>query len=156
MDELISHFVEVRAEFLDVLGRFPARRRGDVLFGKWNLKDLVAHLAGWDQYFVELLVSLQAGEEPPYWGNMTKFNEASVQKRRESPWEVVYDEFVAAGDEFIRCCTQLPAELRDVRFWKGRSYTPARILEINIHHYAVSHLKQVKRKLASLETEETA
>ena len=132
MDELISHFVEVRAEFLDVLGRFPARRRGDVLFGKWNLKDLVAHLAGWDQYFVELLVSLQAGEEPPYWGNMTKFNEASVQKRRESPWEVVYDEFVAAGDEFIRCCTQLPAELRNLVLNAGQRILYAVNTAINV------------------------
>jgi len=63
---------------------------------------------------------------------------------------------VVVGDEFIRCYTQLPTELWDVRFWKGRSYTPVRILEINIHHYAVSHLTQVKDKLASLEAGETS
>jgi hypothetical protein len=156
MDELVSQFEEVRAEFLDVLRQFPARNRSRILFGKWSLKDVVAHLTGWDQYFVDILISLQAGEEPPYWGNMDKFNEASVQKRRKKPWRAVYDEFVDAGDEFIRCYTQLPTELRDARFWKGRSYTPIRILEIDIHHYAVSHLKPIKKALARIETEKTS
>lgn len=152
MDELLSQFIEVRDELIETLHRFPAPSRSVVLFGDWNLKDVVAHLTGWDRYFIDILDSLQAGEEPPYWGSMTKFNEASVQKRKETSWEVVLGEFVASGDEFIHRYNQLPAGYWDVRFWKGRSYTPVRILEVNIHHYG-SHLPQVKRKLARLEKE---
>jgi hypothetical protein len=152
MNELLSQFTEVRDEFIEILQRFPAPRRSAVLFGEWNLKDVIAHLTGWDRYFTDILDCLQAGEEPAYWGNMTKFNEVSVQKRRESSWEVVYDEFVATGEEFIHRYDQLPEELRGGKFWRGRSYTPVRILEVNIHHYG-SHLAQVKRKLARLEKE---
>lgn len=153
MDKLLSQFKEIREEFVEILDRFPAPSRSVVLFGDWNLKDVLAHLTGWDRYFIDILDALQAGEEPPYWGNMSKFNEASVQKRRESSWEVVFDDFVATGEAFIHCYNQLPAEYREVRFWKGRSYTPVRMLEINIHHYGKSHLPQVKRKLVRLEKE---
>jgi hypothetical protein len=141
------------SNFLKSWTAFPRRVESAVLFGDWNLKDVVAHLTGWDRYFIDILDALQAGEEPPYWGNMTKFNEASVQKRRESSWEVVNDEFVATGEEFIHRYNQLPAEYREVSFWKGRSYTPVRMLEINIHHYGKSHLPQIKKKLARLEKE---
>ncbi|MFX0145376.1 MAG: maleylpyruvate isomerase N-terminal domain-containing protein [Candidatus Hodarchaeota archaeon] len=152
MDELLSQFIEIREEFNKILDRFPALSRSVVLFGDWNLKDLIAHLTGWDRYFVDILDSLQAGEEPPYWGNMTRFNKTSVQKRSASSWEDNYDEFVATGEEFIRRYNQLPVEFRWNRFWRRRSYTPVRILEINIHHYG-SHLSQVKRKLYRLEKE---
>jgi hypothetical protein len=153
MDELLSQFTEIREEFIEILDRFPPARRGEVLFSDWNLKDVVAHLTGWDRYFIDILDALRTGHAPPYWGNMTKFNEAAVQKRRKSSWEIVYDEFVATGEEFIHRYNQLPAEYREARFWKGKSYTPFRILEINIHHYGKSHLQQIKKKLSRLEKE---
>ena len=151
MKELLSRFQEVRTEFIETLNRFPAPQRGEVLFGNWDLKDVVAHITGWDRYFVEILDHLESDEEPPYWKNMTGFNEGTLTKSRKSSWESVCAEFVSGGEEFIRRYADLPSELWDVRFWKGRSYTPQRMLEINIHHYGKSHLVQVRQKLDNLE-----
>jgi hypothetical protein len=150
MDQPLSRFVEVRSRVLEALHRFPARSRTDVLFDEWSLKDVVAHLAGWDTYFTAILTCLETGEEAPFWGNMTEFNKASVGKRRALPWESVYDEFVAAGDEFIHRYGQLSKKTAGARFWKARPYTPANIVDINIHHYGKSHLPDMERRLAVL------
>jgi hypothetical protein len=151
MDELISRFAEVRDDFIETLQRFPTVKRDVVLFGEWSLKDVIAHFVGWDRYFIDLLDSLQVDEEPPYWQNMTKFNKASVDKRRESSWEAVYEAFVSTSEEFIRRYRLLPEALREIRFWRNKSYSPISILEINIHHYEKSHLAQIKKTLSGIE-----
>lgn len=150
MDKPISRFVEVRNQLLEALRRFPARSRNEILFAEWTLKDVVAHLAGWDQYFTAILECLETGEKAPFWGNMTEFNKASVGKRKSAPWKAVYDEFVAAGEEFMRRYGELSEETANTRFWKGRPYTPAMIIEINVHHYAKSHLPEIEKKLAAV------
>lgn len=134
MDQPAAEFAGVRAELLAALGRFPAKNRNDILFGEWSLKDVTAHLAGWDRYFTDILECLGAAEGAPYWGNIKRFNEASVEKRRHSSWKVVYDEFTAASEDFIDRYGQLSAALSNSRFWSGRPYTPAKILRVNIHH----------------------
>jgi len=156
MYQPIERFAEVREQVLHAIRRFPAQRREDELFGEWTLKDLVAHLTGWDVYFTTILSCLETGEKAPYWGNMNKFNEASVGKRRDSSWKKVYDEFVAAGREFIRCYGQLSDKAAERRFWKSKSYTPASIVRINIHHYAKSHLPEIEKVLAALTREQVA
>jgi hypothetical protein len=156
MYQPVERFAEVRDQVLDAIRRFPARHRKDVLFGEWSLKDLVAHLTGWDVYFTTILRCLETAEKAPYWGNITKFNEASVEKRRASSWKKVYEEFVVAGHEFIRCYGQLSEKTAETRFWKSKSYTPASIIRINIHHYAKSHLPEIEKKIAALKREQVA
>ena len=156
MDQPAAEFAGVRAELLAALRRSPAKNRNDILFGEWNLKDVTAHLAGWDRYFTDILECLEAAEEALYWGNIKRFNEASVEKRRRSSWKVVYEEFTTAGEDFIDRYGQLSAELLNSRFWSGRPYTPAKILRINLHHYGQSHLPEITRKLAALEARHPA
>jgi hypothetical protein len=150
MDQPISRFVEARSRLLDALQRFPSRHRNDVLFDQWSLKDLVAHLTGWDQYFAAILASLQEGQEPPFWGKLREFNEASVGKRRALSWKKVHGEFVAAGDGFIRAYGELSPKTAHTKFWNGKSYTPARIIDINAHHYGESHLPEIEAMLVKL------
>ena len=80
MDQPVAEFAGVRAELLAALRQFPAKNRNDILFGEWSLKDVTAHLAGWDRYFTDILECLEAAEEAPYWGTIKRFNEASVEK----------------------------------------------------------------------------
>lgn len=148
MDELLDRFQEIRAEFINVLQRFPASERMERLFDQWCLKDVVAHLAGWDRYFVDIVVALEEGDKPPYWGSMVQFNEISVEKRKDQPWESVFDEFVANSEAFVQRYKQIPEAMWAARFWEHKSITPIKMLEINIHHYEKDHLAKVKEVLA--------
>jgi hypothetical protein len=148
MDELLDRFQEIRTEFIDVLQQIPASKRTERLFNQWCLKDVVTHLAGWDRYFVDIADALEAGEEPAYWGSKAKFNAASVEKRKDQPWDSVFAEFVTNGEAFIQRYMQIPASMWAARFWNHKSITPVQMLEINIHHYEKDHLVKVKKILA--------
>ena len=147
MNELVSRFAQDRQDLLDTLKDFPADRVEEVAFGKWNLRCLVAHLAGWDGFFTELVKLLRAGSKVPYWGEIDAFNEASVQARADWTWKKVYDEFVSAGEAFIAEYGSLEEELWDRRFWAQGPVTPGQIVEINIHHYE-GHLAKIVERLA--------
>ncbi len=150
MKKLVNQFIKVRKEFIETLKKFPIDQVDKRLFGEWNLKDVLAHLAGWDTYFTEILSCLKRGNEIPYWSNIEKFNENSVGNRKYMSWNEVYDEFVSSGEEFIKEYLDVRQDYRSVRFWKKRSYTPTKILEINIHHYEKNHLDEIKEKLGKL------
>lgn len=148
MEERISEFSRVRAQVIELLNRFPVDRIDDILFDEWSLKSIVAHLAGWDRYFTDILKDLEGGMQAPYWGNIQKFNEESVARKIDDSWEEVYAEFVDAGEAFIKAYRQASLSLVEEKFWADRSYTPAEILEVNIHHYAESHLPQLEGGIA--------
>jgi hypothetical protein len=107
MKELVRRFTQDRQDLLDTLKGFPADRIQDVAFGEWDLQSVLAHLAGWDLYFAEMVRLFKAGEEVPKWGDINAFNEASVAARAGRTWGQVYEEFVSAGEAFI-------AEYRDL------------------------------------------
>ncbi len=151
MKQAISTFIEVRRELIEEIDRFPASKVDSVLFGEWSLKDVLAHLIGWDEYFARIVGLLKSGEDIPYWGSISSFNEASVNARRDLSWQEVYEEFIAVGEEFVRTYSQIPDNLQETRFWKNRNYSPSRILGVNIHHYAKSHLPEIKKKLVQLQ-----
>lgn len=148
MQQLVNRFARVRRSLLRALKGFPADRVEVALFGEWNLKCVLAHLAAWDSYFTEILGLLGAGEEVPYWGSIRKFNEASVKKREGWTWDEVHDEFVRAGEEFIEQYGSVGEGLWSKRFWKRRSYTPTKVVEINTHHYE-SHSEEIRNACPS-------
>ncbi|MGD8555598.1 MAG: hypothetical protein PVJ32_09190, partial [Anaerolineales bacterium] len=77
MDQRLSEFTQARQAVIEAIDHFPDDRVDEILFGEWSLKDVLAHLTGWDQYFVEILRLLRSGTEAPHWGSIAKFNQAS-------------------------------------------------------------------------------
>jgi len=148
MDLQVKQFVNARKEFIGALDRFPEDKRDDVLFGKWTLKDVVAHFTGWDIFCVGTLKLLEKGEPASYWGDVDKFNEEVVEKSKESNWNKIYKQFMKTGEQFIREYSNIPVQLQNKLIWPSKSYTPAKLLRINIHHYEKAQLKEIKRFLA--------
>ena len=47
-DALIANLVEARKNILNAASALPARQRDEIFLGSWSVKDLLAHLIGWD------------------------------------------------------------------------------------------------------------
>jgi uncharacterized damage-inducible protein DinB len=47
-DEIIASLVETRKELLAAASTLPAKDRDEIFLGVWSVKDLLAHLIGWD------------------------------------------------------------------------------------------------------------
>jgi len=66
-DRLIAELVETRRAILAAAGSLSPTRQDEVFLGHWSLKDLLAHLAGWDDANVEAIQALLEGRLPPFY-----------------------------------------------------------------------------------------
>lgn len=147
--QLVDKFVEARKNFIETIDKFPPDKRDEVLFGDWNLKDMLAHFSAWDQYFSQALSLHKAGKPVDHWQDVDEFNRLEINKRKSWPWEDIYQEFIRSGHDFI-------AEYRDVdestlnkAFWESLSYTytPLVALKDNIYNYEKAHVDEITKCL---------
>jgi hypothetical protein len=158
MDSLVvKRFAQVRSDLLKTVLNFPAGKAEEAICGEWNIKGVLAHIAGWDSYFAMIVRRLRMGEDVPYWGNnpswgenMEKRNEALVKEREGRTWDEVRDEFMKSGEEFLKEYRNLEGKLWSRRFWGKRNPTPAWVLKHNVEHYE-EHRKEIEEKLKEWE-----
>lgn len=147
MKKLIEEFKRSRQDFIETLEKFPKEKRSEILFGTWNLKDVVAHFSAWDIFFIAILKPLMENKPVPYWGNINDFNKKEVMQRKTWNWEKVYKEFVKSSNNFIGEYGNLPPSFVNKPFWQGKTHTPEKILKINIHHYQKAQSIEIKKLL---------
>jgi len=145
MNTPILQFKTAQMELLETINQFPKEKSGECCFGLWNLKDIIAHFSAWNWFFTNCFNLLQTGKDIPYWGNINEFNKVEVEKRKNWSWEKTYAELIESGEAFIQAYTALPNKLLDKPFWKGKKYTPLKLLHINIHHYQKAQLVEINR-----------
>ena len=151
--EVMSRFAQVRRDLMETVSRFPVDKTEEGVCGGWDIKCVLAHIAGWDTYFAMIARRLRMGQDVPYWGdnpdwgeNMEKRNEALVKEREGRPWNEVRDEFVKASEKFLEEYSHLEEKLWSRRFWAQRNPTPAWVVKHNAEHYE-EHMEEIERKL---------
>lgn len=143
MEKLIEDFKKARLVFIQALDNFPKDKRRSVLFDKWSLKDMVAHVSGWSIAGANAVRSLKQGKTPPWVESIYQFNKLNVQKRKDWSWERIYKELVKVSQEFVEEYESLPEELWEKKYWPKRTYTPLKIFRIELKHYRETHLPQI-------------
>ena len=149
MDKQLEEFEKVRLILIQSLNDFPKERREEVLFDKWSLKDVVAHLSGWMSAAANNIKSLKEGQTPLWVESIDKFNQDNVEKRRDWGWERLHQELVEVSNEFVQEYRGLPEELWEKKYWPNRSFTPKKILEIELKHWRDSHQLQLTKFISS-------
>lgn len=154
--ELVKRFAKVRSDLVETISNFPEDKAEEAVCGKWDIKGVLAHIAGWDTYFAMIVRRLRMGEDVPYWGdhaswgeNIERRNEALVKEREGRTGSEVRKEFVKAGEEFLKEYSNLEGDLWSRRFWRQRDPTPAWVLKHNLDHYE-EHREEIEKKLISL------
>jgi hypothetical protein len=147
INKLLDDFVKVRKEFIRTIDKFPENKRSWILFGKWSLKDILAHLSGWDKLTVESIEIFRKGEIPKWGLGVYDFNKKSVNERKRWSWKKIYKEFVDLQEEIINAYKSIPKEKYNQKIWTNRNETPLDFLRIDINHYKKEHLPEIKREL---------
>lgn len=80
--------------------------------GGWTVKEILAHLAGWDRWLRRELGRKVAGEEPDTSAlrDFDAFNAVNVAAWKERPLDEVVAEVTAARNEWVTWMLQLPEE----------------------------------------------
>jgi hypothetical protein len=93
-DGLIAGLVQARRKILDQVRLLAPDQQDQVFLGEWSVKDLLAHLEGWDHTNRDAVGEILAGRKPGFWVHYDRawrrYNAQLVaQYRRENLAEMV-------------------------------------------------------------------
>jgi uncharacterized damage-inducible protein DinB len=124
LDALIEENAAARAELMQAVDALPADQRLQPAFGDWSVKDVMAHLAGWQEGMAEYLEQAGRGERPriPDFedGDIDRYNHSRVAESADASWELVMGRLRAARERQEAAIRGLRA-LEPERYAEGRS-----------------------------------
>ncbi len=153
-DALLAEIAGTRQKILAAAAEIPPVLRFESFVGKWNVMDLLAHMAGWDDANREALDAVRAGQLPEFYRhaerNWVTFNDLLVSKYRENDFDALTAKVRATHRQLLEALEAVPAEdfTRDfgVRFRKYK-VTIDRLLRAELHDEK-EHLAQINRAAA--------
>ncbi|OGL53247.1 hypothetical protein A3K55_02015 [Candidatus Shapirobacteria bacterium RBG_13_44_7] len=142
----VDNLKSLRKELIDTIDAFPVAKREEILFDKWSLKDIIAHLSGWNIFTTESIQKFKSGNLSLWGGKVCDFNQKSINHRQHFNWQQTYDEFINSSREMIQEYESLSPDLSNQKIWPDKNYTSAKFLKIDINHYQ-EHLEKIKEQL---------
>ena len=154
-EQLIADLVDTRSKLLAAATSLPALQQDQVFLGVWSVKDLLAHLVGWDYANLEAVKAILASRLPAFYAHYDRdwrnFNARLVaEHKRDDPSELC-EAARASHRQLVEYVRTVPAEAfdedRGVRF-KGYKVTIRRTLQTEAEDEKV-HLDQITSFAAS-------
>jgi len=148
-EETISTLVKTRLDILAKVSTLSKTDRERVFLGTWSVKDLLAHLAGWDFTNAEAISSVLAGKLPSFYDyrdhDWQTYNSLLVEKYRKNSFRELLASVKNSQKKLIGHLRSVAAEdfNRDfgVRF-RGYKVTVQRLLEAEAKDEQV-HYRQI-------------
>jgi len=134
-DKLIQELSEARAKMRKV-----AERAGEniEIYVPWKMKEVLAHITGWDDATIAALSSHAAGDTPatPARRGIDYYNAETVSTREELPYPHIVREWENTREQLIKVLQTMPDEKFDqpLVFPWGPTGSVAEIVGIMIHH----------------------
>ena len=152
-DEIIAGLVETRIKTLDAISSLSPALQDEVFLGVWSVKDLLAHLVGWDYANIEAVDAIRAGRLPGFYSyhdrDWQAFNARLIAEYKEGDFDDLIVSVQESHRQLVRLLEIVPAEEldadKDVRF-KGYKVTIARLIQGEIddektHHSQIEAFK---------------
>ena len=123
LEQIIEENAKARADLMAAVDAIPAARQLETAFGEWSVRDVLVHIARWQDgwaHFLELLAKGERPVVPGYEGDDDAYNAESVRLAEGQSWERVMGTLRAARqrhDAAIRGLSALDAD----RYAEGRS-----------------------------------
>ena len=143
---IISEMQRVRSELLTEVAALSRKERDTVFLGIWSVRDLLAHLAGWDYANLKAAKSILAGELPSFYEQKDRdwqtYNAMLVKKYGSNNFRELLATLRGSQKKLIDHLQTIPPEdfNRDfgVRF-RGYKVTIQRLLEADVKDVRIHH-----------------
>jgi uncharacterized damage-inducible protein DinB len=113
-DELIQGLVKARRKVLRAANSLLPEQRDDVFLGVWSVKDILAHMAGWDDTNRLAVQEILDGRRPSFWQHQDpdwrRYNARLVAQYRRDEWAELLGVAEAAHRALIALLRTIPAE----------------------------------------------
>ena len=157
IDPLIAELVQARQVMRKLLADLEeAHAATRELYPTWTIKELLAHIAGWDDACIATLQAVTAGTLPatPAARGIDVYNASTVAERAALPLERVIREWEQTRETFIQAIRDLPPEKLDEPFifaW-GPAGTLTQLVEIFTDHEQ-EHAEEIRGKLSVISSQ---
>jgi len=148
--ELIDTLVAARRGILETVNSLHPDQLDDVYLGVWSIKDLLAHLVGWDHTNLLAVQEILAGTYPTFFQNYDKdwqsYNARLVQEYKIEPFDHLLAEVTDSHQRLLGLLESLPADTLvkgKARSEKGRTVTIRTLLRAEANDERV-HAEQIK------------
>lgn len=145
-ERIISEMQRVRSELLTEVAALSHKERDTVFLGIWSVRDLLAHLAGWDYANLDAAKRIIKGRLPSFYDHHDRdwqtYNAMLVKKYRRNTFREIRATLKDSQQKLIAYLQTLPPEdfNRDfgVRF-RGYRVTVQRLLEADVKDVRIHH-----------------
>lgn len=151
-EEVIAGLVQARRDILARVKTLPGARHDEVFLGRWSVRDLLAHLVGWDVANCESVREIRAGKSPgvfKHWNpGWAAYNARLVKQYKNPNWAKLLSDARRSHRELISSLGEIPSSDFEkdfgVRSPRGRVITVAQHLQAEIDDERV-HLEQIEK-----------
>jgi hypothetical protein len=149
-DQLLAELQEVRCSILTEASVLPAEKCDIAFLGIWSIKDLLAHLVGWDYTNIEAAKNVLAGKLPEFYSHHDRdwqtYNALLVKKYRRDSFDELLTLARESQHRLIEYMETIPpasfSKDFGVRF-RGYKVTIQRLLEAEAKDERI-HYQQMK------------
>ena len=108
-DDLIEILEFSRAKMMLKLNQIDLKRK---IYPLWTIREMLAHLSGWDDAVIAFIQSLMAGQTPatPAARGIDVYNAETVATREGRDYDHIYREYIETRKILIRLMREIPAE----------------------------------------------
>jgi hypothetical protein len=153
---LLTGLVDVRARILSTAAALPPRSRRQIFLGTWDVRDLLAHLVGWDYTNTRAAHELARGELPTFYRHADRdwrsYNAILVRRYGEHDFRRLTSRVRRSHRALLKLLEAIPAEEmwkdRGIRF-RGWKVNVGRLMEAE-RRDEEKHWRQIKEFAESL------
>jgi hypothetical protein len=156
-EEIINGLVEARKRIIETASKLPSEAQNQVFLGTWNIKDLLAHLIGWDYTNIEAVTDIRSAISPrafEYWDpDWKKYNATLVETHKNEKMAKLLLAIQISHQTLIDFLAEIPAEDIEkdfgIRSPDGTHITAEWWLQYEIDDEG-RHLKQIQDWIAEV------
>jgi hypothetical protein len=163
-EALIAGLVEIRRKILETAVSLSPTQQDEIFLGVWSVKDLLAHLIGWDFTNLEAAKAILSGQLPVFYDHYDKnwqsYNARLVIRYKQENFTELLTAVADAHRQLIDFLATIPGQEfdkdRGIRF-RGYKLTITRLLQAEmedekVHHGQIKRFKHENHQHDSLST----
>jgi len=143
---ILSEMQKVRSELLTEVATLSRKERDTIFLGIWTVRDMLAHLVGWDYANLEAAKSVLAGKLPAFYGYKDRdwqtYNAMLVKKYKNNNFRELRATVRRSQKKLVDYVQTIPPEYFNKDFgvrFRGYKVTIQRLLEADIKDVQIHH-----------------
>lgn len=141
-DDLLNDAAREYRAFYDAIQGLNEDHMTEVCLGTWSVRDIIAHISGWQRELAPALERLTRGERPIPAGvnydDVDAWNARFAAAKRETEVADVLLELDQSHEHFMHAAAQVPVD----RYVPGK--TAWKIVDQNTAHHYREHAEQIR------------